>query len=106
MALKTPVTDKTYAEAKSDVEAAGGKVTYEFRSAFKALLVSLPSQEITAFSTKPYVEFIEEDKSGKTLLIMCRYDIRVLIFFCFVISSYCLNQLNSEKISIKFAKYY
>lgn len=63
MALKSPVTDKTFKIAKADVEAAGGKVNYEFRAAFKAILVSLPSQEFTTFSTKPYVEFMEEDKS-------------------------------------------
>jgi hypothetical protein len=65
MALKAPVTEKTFEQAKGDVEAAGGKVTYEFRSAFKALLVSLPSHEFTAFNRKPYVDFMEEDKSGK-----------------------------------------
>ncbi|CAO3607689.1 unnamed protein product [Mucor hiemalis] len=63
MAFKSPVTDKTFEDAKSDVVAAGGKVHYEFRAAFKAILVSLPSQEFTTFNTKPYVEFMEEDKS-------------------------------------------
>ncbi|KAF1804535.1 hypothetical protein V8B55DRAFT_1499565 [Mucor lusitanicus] len=63
MALKSPVTDKTYKEARADVESAGGKVTYEFRAAFKAVLVSLPSEHVSTLSSKPYVEFMEEDKS-------------------------------------------
>lgn len=65
MAFKPPVTAKTYAKARSDVEAAGGQVKYEFHSAFKGILVSLPPQDVTTFSTKEYVDFIEEDKSGK-----------------------------------------
>lgn len=64
MALKSPVSDKTYKDARTDVESAGGKVTYEFRAAFKAVLVSLPSEHVSTLSTKPYVEFMEEDKSG------------------------------------------
>ncbi|GAN07449.1 hypothetical protein MAM1_0161c06946 [Mucor ambiguus] len=63
MALKSPVTDKTYKEARADVESAGGKVTYEFHAAFKAVLVSLPSEHVSTLSSKPYVEFMEEDKS-------------------------------------------
>ncbi|KAL7313180.1 hypothetical protein PS15m_006959 [Mucor circinelloides] len=63
MALKAPVTDKTYKEARADVESNGGKVTYEFRAAFKAVLVSLPSEHVSTLSSKPYVEFMEEDKS-------------------------------------------
>ncbi|KAK4519094.1 uncharacterized protein ATC70_009325 [Mucor velutinosus] len=63
IALKAPVTDKTYKEARADVQSAGGKITYEFRAAFKAVLVSLPSEHVSILSSKPYVEFMEEDKS-------------------------------------------
>lgn len=64
MALKSPVTEETFKQAKADVEAAGGKVNYEFKAAFKAVLIQLPSEEITTFSSKPYVDFLEPDKSG------------------------------------------
>lgn len=64
MALKSPVTDKSYKEARKDVESAGGKVLYEFKAAFKALQISLPSDHVSAFAEKSYVDFIEEDKSG------------------------------------------
>ncbi|CEP17840.1 hypothetical protein [Parasitella parasitica] len=63
LALKSPVTEQTYKDAKADVESAGGKVAYEFRAAFKAVLVSLPSEHVSTLSSKPYVEFMEEDKS-------------------------------------------
>lgn len=64
LALKSPVSDKTYKDARADVESAGGKVTYEFRAAFKAVPISLPSEHVSTLSSKPYVEFLEEDKSG------------------------------------------
>lgn len=70
MALKLPATDKTYKEARADVEAAGGKVTYEFRAAFKAILVSLPTEHVSTLNSKPYVEFMEEDKSGMFIVIV------------------------------------
>ncbi|KAI8967423.1 hypothetical protein BDF20DRAFT_917653 [Mycotypha africana] len=66
MALKSPVTQETYSQAKEDVIAVGGKVTYEFRAAFKALLVRFPKEHINTLSAKPYVDFIEEDKSVHT----------------------------------------
>lgn len=64
IALKSPVSDKTYKDARADVESAGGEVTYEFRAAFKAVLVSLPSEHVSTLNSKSYVEFMEEDKSG------------------------------------------
>ncbi|GAA5813441.1 hypothetical protein MFLAVUS_006919 [Mucor flavus] len=63
MAFKPPVTEKTFQQARADVKAAGGKVTYEFKSALKGILVQLPSQEINAFNAKSYVDFLEPDKS-------------------------------------------
>ncbi|GAA5802288.1 hypothetical protein HPULCUR_007751 [Helicostylum pulchrum] len=63
MALKSPATDETFKRAREDVEAVGGKVNYEFKTSFKGVLVRLPSQEITAFSSKPYVDFMEPDQS-------------------------------------------
>jgi hypothetical protein len=69
MALKPPVTDKTYKQVKEDVESAGGKVMYEFRAAFKAVLISLPSERVSTLNSKPYVDFIEEDKSGKCIYL-------------------------------------
>ncbi|KAI9250073.1 hypothetical protein EDC94DRAFT_318489 [Helicostylum pulchrum] len=63
MAFKPPVTDKTFKQARADVEAAGGEVTYEFKSALKGILVQLPSQKINTLSTKSYVDFLEPDKS-------------------------------------------
>ncbi|KAG2234168.1 hypothetical protein BDF21DRAFT_464388 [Thamnidium elegans] len=63
MALKSPATDETFKQVKKDVEAVGGKVNYEFKTAFKGVLVQLPNQEFTAFSSKSYVDFMEPDKS-------------------------------------------
>ncbi|KAI8382947.1 hypothetical protein BD560DRAFT_385563 [Blakeslea trispora] len=63
IALKHPVTEASYRQARKDVELMGGKVTYEFRASLKAVLASLPSGKIQAFNSKPYVEFVEEDKS-------------------------------------------
>jgi hypothetical protein len=83
MALKEPVTDKTYKQVKDDVESAGGKVTYEFHAAFKAVLVSLPSERVSTLHAKPYVEFIEEDKSGNVSFLYHR-----LVTDAFNISSY------------------
>lgn len=65
MALKSPATDETFKQAREDVEAVGGKVNYEFKTAFKGVLVQLPSQEFTAFNSKSYVDFMEPDQSGK-----------------------------------------
>ncbi|KAI9357767.1 hypothetical protein BD770DRAFT_388285 [Pilaira anomala] len=64
MAFKPPVTEDTFKQARADVEAAGGKVTYEFRTAFKAILVELPEEQIKTFTVKPYVDFMEPDKNG------------------------------------------
>ncbi|KAI9357797.1 hypothetical protein BD770DRAFT_388347 [Pilaira anomala] len=63
MALKSPATDETFKQIKADVEAVGGKVNYEFKTAFKGVLVQLPSHEFNAFSSKPYVDFMERDKN-------------------------------------------
>lgn len=68
LALKSPVTEKSYEKARKDVESAGGKVLYEFRAGFKALQITLPSEQFSTFSAKSYVDFIEEDKSGKKVL--------------------------------------
>lgn len=65
MALKSPATDETFRQIKADVEAVGGKVNYEFKTAFKGVLVQLPSHEFNAFSSKSYVDFMERDKNGK-----------------------------------------
>ena len=43
----------------------GGKITYEFRASLKAVLASLPTERIDTLSSKPYVDFVEKDKSGK-----------------------------------------
>lgn len=64
MALKPPITDQTYKQVEADVKAAGGEVTYEFRTAFKAVLICLPSERVSTLESKPYVDFIEQDKSG------------------------------------------
>ncbi|KAI8074335.1 uncharacterized protein B0P05DRAFT_548160 [Gilbertella persicaria] len=66
VALKSPVSENSYKEAKKDIESMGGKVTYEFRAAFKAVLASLPSDHVSTLSSKPYVDFMEEDKSVHT----------------------------------------
>lgn len=65
MAFKPPVTEKTYKLAKKEIIAAKGEVLYEYKAALKGLLVRLPTQEFTAFSKKPYVDFLEPDHSGK-----------------------------------------
>ncbi|KAI7875271.1 uncharacterized protein EV154DRAFT_526749 [Mucor mucedo] len=63
MAFKKPVSDDLYKTAREEVEAAGGKVLYEYKSALKGILVQLPSQEFNIFSSKPYVDFFEKDSS-------------------------------------------
>lgn len=65
MALKSPVTEKTYLDARKDIESVGGHVLYEFKAAFKAIQISLPIEHINTLYKKPYCDFIEEDKSGK-----------------------------------------
>ncbi|KAI7899851.1 uncharacterized protein BX663DRAFT_519706 [Cokeromyces recurvatus] len=63
MALKSPVTKESYKQAKVDVESMGGKVEQEFHAAFKAVLISLPSEQANALEAKSYVDFMEQDKS-------------------------------------------
>lgn len=65
MALKKPVEDGVIEQAKSDVEAVGGKVVYEIKIGFQALIVSLPNDQYTTFENKDYVDFIEQDQQGK-----------------------------------------
>ncbi|KAI9481499.1 MAG: hypothetical protein EXX96DRAFT_216073 [Benjaminiella poitrasii] len=65
MALKSPVTKKSYKQVKSDVESMGGKVEQELHAAFKAVIISLPSEQVNTLKSKSYVDFMEEDKSGK-----------------------------------------
>ncbi|KAI8987122.1 hypothetical protein BDB01DRAFT_596120 [Pilobolus umbonatus] len=62
--FKPPVTKETYKTARADVEAAGGKVLYEFHNLVKSILVSLPNTNtISTLSAKPYVAYVEEDKA-------------------------------------------
>ncbi|KAI8373452.1 hypothetical protein EDC96DRAFT_499422 [Choanephora cucurbitarum] len=63
IALKPPVTEASYEQVRKDVQSMGGKITYEFRASLKAVLASLPSGKINTLSSKPYVDFVEEDKS-------------------------------------------
>lgn len=79
MAFKKPVTDDLYKQAREEVEAAKGKVLYEYRSALQGILVQLPSQEFNTFSTKNYVDFLEKDSSGKST------------FFSLYVNSYFLS---------------
>ncbi|KAI8381193.1 uncharacterized protein BYT42DRAFT_565638 [Radiomyces spectabilis] len=66
VALKEPATEEKFHEAKADIEKCGGKVTYEFHSALKALLVSFPKDKVSVLEKKSYVDFIEEDKEVHT----------------------------------------
>jgi hypothetical protein len=40
-----------------------GKVTYEFRTSTKGVMATLPDDVVTTLDSKPYVDFIEQDKS-------------------------------------------
>ncbi|CDH60193.1 predicted protein [Lichtheimia corymbifera JMRC:FSU:9682] len=62
MALKKSVDDAVIEQAKADVEAVNGKVIYEIKIGFQALIISLPNDQYTTFENKDYVDFIEEDQ--------------------------------------------
>lgn len=68
MALKKPVDDAVIEQAKADVEAVNGKVIYEIKYGFQALIISLPNDQYTTFENKDYVDFIEEDQQGKKVV--------------------------------------
>ncbi|KAI8384609.1 uncharacterized protein BYT42DRAFT_563064 [Radiomyces spectabilis] len=63
LALREPVDQKKVDKAKSDIEAEGGKVTYEIKTGMKGLIVSLPNDRVKAMADKDYVDFMEQDKS-------------------------------------------
>lgn len=65
MALKKSVDDAVIEQAKADVDAVNGKVIYEIKIGFQALIISLPNDQYTTFENKDYVDFIEEDQQGK-----------------------------------------
>lgn len=43
----------------------GGKVNFEITLGMHALAVSLPSNQFQTFQQEDYIDFIEEDKTGK-----------------------------------------
>lgn len=65
MAFKSTATKETFAKARKDIEEQGGKVTYEFHSAMNGIEFTFPNEQVTALREKAYVDFIEQDKTGK-----------------------------------------
>ncbi|KAI9319463.1 hypothetical protein BX666DRAFT_1926278 [Dichotomocladium elegans] len=61
MVLKEPVTEDKIATAKADVESDGGEVLSVIRYGLKALIISLPTDSVSTFKHKDYVDFMEQD---------------------------------------------
>ncbi|KAL9550314.1 hypothetical protein MBANPS3_004787 [Mucor bainieri] len=64
IALSKPITAEKLATAKADIKKAGGKINHVISLGLEGFAVSLPSDQVTAFDQKDYVDFIEQDKSG------------------------------------------
>ncbi|KAI8884207.1 hypothetical protein K501DRAFT_284998 [Backusella circina FSU 941] len=63
IAFNDPVTDDTYKQAKKDIESMKGKVTFEFRTATKGVMATLPDDVVTTLNKESYIDFIEKDQS-------------------------------------------
>lgn len=70
IALSKPITAEKLATAKADIQKAGGKINHVISLGLEGFAVSLPSDQVTAFDQKEYVDFIEQDKSGT--IISCK----------------------------------
>ncbi|ORZ05788.1 peptidase inhibitor I9 [Absidia repens] len=62
VALKQGSDAKQVQEAKSDIQAVGGKVLHEFKVGMKGFVVTLPDDQYNTMTTKDYVDFVEADK--------------------------------------------
>ncbi|KAL7320165.1 hypothetical protein PS15m_000085 [Mucor circinelloides] len=63
IALSKPITAEKLEMAKADIKKAGGKINHEISLGLEGFAVSLPSDQVTAFDRKDYVDFIEKDRS-------------------------------------------
>lgn len=67
LGLKPDATDEEYKAARKNIESMGGKVTYEFHSTMKAFAFTVPDNTIATKEQPAFVDFLEEDKTGKVL---------------------------------------
>lgn len=75
IALSKPITAEKLEMAKADIKKVGGKINHEISLGLEGFAVSLPSDQVTAFDQKDYVDFIERDRSGT--IISCEYSCNI-----------------------------
>jgi hypothetical protein len=56
---------------EKEILAFGGKIGQRYSSALKGFSAWIPGPIVTALLANPFINYIEEDREGKTIFISC-----------------------------------